>query len=287
MGRLVYLDGQLVPKEQARISVFDHGLLYGDGVFEGIRIYGGKVFRLDKHLWRLYESARLIHLAIPLSTEAMNRAVLDAVAANGDLRNGYIRLIVTRGVGTLGLNPRLCKEQQVIVIVDTIAIYSDEMYERGLEVIIAQTIRNQPGALDPRVKSLNYLNNIMAKVECLEAGAAEAIMLNHEGCVAEATGDNVFIVRGGTVLTPPLSAGCLPGITREEVFDICRALDRKFQEADLRPADLYGADECFLTGTAAEVIAVARIDGRPVGSGHQGPVTQAIREEFHRRIREG
>ncbi len=286
MPRLVYINGKLVAKEKAAISVFDHGLLYGDGVFEGIRVYGRKVFRLEQHLRRLYAGARVIRLDIPMGMAEMGQAVQETVAANSDLADAYIRLVVTRGPGTLGLDPYKCSEPRVIIIVDTIVMYGAERYEKGLEVIIARTLRTPPESLNPRVKSLNYLNNILAKIECHDAGVPEAIMLNHAGQVAEASGDNVFIVRGEAVQTPPLEAGCLEGITRQEVLDICRVLGKRAEEANLRPEDLFGADECFLTGTAAEVIAVTHINGKAVADGRPGRLTRAIREEYLRRTRE-
>ncbi len=285
MGRMVYVNGNLVPNDEAKISVFDHGLLYGDGVFEGIRVYAGKVFRLEKHIRRLYEGARAIRLGIPLSDDEMTRAVLDAVAANPELRDAYIRLLVTRGVGTLGLNPLLCKGPQVIIIVDTIALYPEELYEQGLEVITAKTRRMHPAALNPGVKSLNYLNNILAKLEGIDAGAPETLMLNQDGHVAEATGDNLFIVRDGVVQTPLVSDGILVGVTRAEVLDICRVQDRRTEEVSITPDDLYGADECFLTGTAAEVIPVVRVDGKSIGDGRPGPVTREVLGEFRRRTK--
>ncbi len=285
MDRVIYMSGKLVPAREARVSVFDHGFLYGDGVFEGIRIYGGKPFRLDKHTRRLYDSAAAIRLHIPLTPGELDQAVRQTLAANADLKEGYVRLLVTRGVGSLGLNPFTCQEPQVIIIADTIALYPPEAFQKGLDVITGATIRNHPAALSPRIKSMNYLNNILAKIEGLDAGAAETIMLNHLGFVAEATGDNVFLVRQGKVSTPDLASGGLGGITREEVIDICGELRRPVHETTLTRYDLYAADECFLTGTAAEVIPVARIDGRPVGSGAVGPVTTEIMAAFHKRIR--
>ena len=285
MERVIYISGKLVPARDARVSVFDHGFLYGDGIFEGIRIYGGQAFRLAKHTRRLYDSAAAIRLTIPLTPGQMDQAVLQTMAANADLQEGYIRLLVTRGVGSLGLNPLTCREPQVIIIVDTIALYPPEAYQQGLTVITGATIRNHPAALSPRIKSMNYLNNIMAKIEGLDAGAAETIMLNHLGYVAEATGDNVFLVRNAEVFTPDLASGVLGGVTRDEVIDICRQQRRPLHETTLTRYDLYAADECFLTGTAAEVVPVARIDGRPVGSGTVGPVTAEIMAAFHQRIR--
>jgi branched-chain amino acid aminotransferase len=285
MERVIYMSGKLVPAREARVNVFDHGFLYGDGVFEGIRIYGGKPFRLDKHTRRLYDSAAAIRLHIPLTPGQMDQAVLQTLAANADLKEGYIRLIVTRGVGSLGINPLTCQEPQIIIIVDTIALYPPEAYQKGLDVVTGATIRNHPAALSPRIKSMNYLNNIMANIEGLDAGAADTRMLNNLGYVAEATGDNVFLVRLGQVYTPDLASSCLGGVTREEVIDLCRELGRPVHETQLTRYDLYAADECFLTGTAAEVVPVARIDGRPVGSGAVGPITAEIIAAFHKRIR--
>ena len=285
MGRLVYLNGALVPRDEAKISVFDHGLLYGDGVFEGIRVYGGRVFRLDEHLKRLYEGARAIRLTVPLDQEAMAQAIWDTVAANSHLTDGYIRLVVTRGVGTLGLGPTLCKQGQVIIIYDTIALYPEELYEKGLELVTAKTVRNHPDALDPHVKNLNYLNNILAKIEGLDAGVVEALMLNYRGDVAEATGDNVFIVRGGVVQTPSLDSGILEGITRDEVIRLSREKGREVQELRITTDDLLAADECFLTGTAAEVIPVVKLDGHTIGDGKPGPVTREILADYRRLTR--
>jgi branched-chain amino acid aminotransferase len=275
----VYINGKLYDKADAKISVYDHGLLYGDGVFEGIRIYNGKVFRLREHLDRLYEGARHIKLEIPLHREQLADAVQSTVQANAK-RNGYIRLVVTRGAGTLGLDPRKTTDPQVIVIVDDIALYPPELYESGLEVVTAATIRNHPDALNPRVKSLNYLNNILAKTEAIQAGCVEAIMLNHVGEVAECTGDNIFLVKRGVLKTPPVNAGILEGVTRGAVLELARTAGIPTQETPLTRHDVYAADECFLTGTAAEVIAVVKVDGRPVGNGKPGPVTRQLRERF-------
>jgi branched-chain amino acid aminotransferase len=280
VARRVYLNGKLVPKDEATISVFDHGLLYGDGVFEGIRVYARKAFRLDKHLKRLYEGAEAIRLNVPLSTDAMIRAIEETIDANADLIDGYIRLVVTRGVGTLGLDPTLCDRGQVVIIFDTVALYPPELYEKGLDVIIARTVRNHPQSLNPSIKSLNYLNNILAKIESLDAGTAEAMMLNDQGHVTEASGDNVFIVRDGVVRTPSLEAGILEGITRSEVIRIGRDQGRQVEEVAITPDDLRAADECFLTGTAAEVIPVVRVDGNAIGDGKPGPITRAILDAY-------
>ena len=285
MERVIYINGELIPKDKAVVSVFDHGLLYGDGVFEGIRVYGGKVFRLAEHTRRLFQSAASIRLNIKMTQDEMNAAVERTVAANSDLTDSYIRLIVTRGAGNLGLNPTKCKEPQIIIIVDTVSLYSPELYESGLEAITAATVRNLPGALNPRIKSLNYLNNIMAKLEAIDAGVPESIMCNHLGFVAEASGENVFVIRDGVVYTPPVSAGILEGITRAEVMDICGRMGRTMLQCDLSRHDLYIADECFLTGTAAEVIPVVKIDGRVLGNGRIGPLTSEILAAFRSRTR--
>lgn len=285
MPRTIFLNDRLVPEAEARISVFDHGLLYGDGVFEGLRSYGGRVFRLDAHLDRLWASARAICLEIPLAKEAMAQAVIETLAANG-LADGYIRLIVTRGAGTLGLDPNRCSNPQVIIIADTISLYPQEFYEQGLRIVTAATQRIQSAALSPRIKSLNYLNNIMAKLEGLRAGCVEALMLNHKGEVAECTGDNVFVVRSGRLLTPPPDAGILEGITRNAVMELAHAAGIDCREATLTRHDLYTADECFLTGTAAEVIPVVDIDGRKIGSGVPGPVTTRLKDDFHALVRQ-
>lgn len=285
MSRLVYMNGELVPAENAVVSVFDHGLLYGDGVFEGIRVYDRKVFRLAEHTKRLFQSASSIRLNIGMTQEEMNSAVERTVAANSDLSDAYIRLIITRGKGTLGLNPQQCGRAQVIIIVDTVALYPPEMYESGLRAVTAATVRNLPAALSPRIKSLNYLNNIMAKMEAIDAGVPESIMCNHLGFVAEATGENIFVIRDDIVYTPSTSAGILEGVTRAEVMEIVREMGRKMIECDLSRHDLYIADECFLTGTAAEVIPVVEIDGRVLGRGKIGPLTAEILSAFRGRTR--
>jgi branched-chain amino acid aminotransferase len=285
MGLKVWIDGQLVDREDAKVSVFDHGLLYGDGVFEGIRSYHGKVFRLEAHVRRLYDSAKGIRLSIPMTPEAMGQAIVDTLAANG-LKEAYIRAVVTRGQGTLGLDPNRCTKPTVFIITDKIALYPPEVYENGLDIITASTMRNHPNAVNPRLKSLNYLNNILAKIEAIDAGTLEAVMLNHLGYVAECTGDNLFIVRDAVVLTPPTAAGILEGITRDEVIDIARTFGIEVRQENLTRHDLYVADECFLTGTAAEVVPVVRIDQRTIGTGKPGPMTGRLAEEFHRRTKE-
>lgn len=279
MSRQVYINGKLVPAEKATVSVFDHGLLYGDGVFEGMRIYSGKVFRLEEHLKRLYDSAKAILLDVPLGMDELTKAVTDTVDAN-DLENGYIRLIVTRGAGTLGLGPDRCNNPQLIIIADKIALYPEEFYEKGLEIITSSVIRNHPAALSPRIKSLNYLNNILAKIEGMQAGCIEAMMLNHKGEVAECTGDNLFIVRDGRLLTPPIDAGILEGITRAVVLELAAEAGIETAEIPLTKHDVYVADECFLTGSAAEVIAVVKVDSRTIGDGKPGPVTRDLKKRF-------
>jgi branched-chain amino acid aminotransferase len=275
----VYINGKLFDKQDAKVSVYDHGFLYGDGIFEGIRVYGGKVFKLREHVDRLYDSARHIHLEIPIDRAQMTEAVLSTVAANNK-KDGYIRLIVSRGAGTLGLDPRKTSDPQIIIIVDDIALYPPELYESGLEIVTAATIRNHPNATNPRIKSLNYLNNILAKIEGIRAGCVEALMLNHKGEVAECTGDNIFLVKNGILRTPPIDAGILEGITRNAVMDLARQAGITVQEIALTRHDVYAADEVFLTGTAAEVIPVVKCDGRPIGAGKPGPMTRQLREKF-------
>ena len=286
MSLKVWLDGKLVDKEDAKISVYDHGLLYGDGVFEGVRVYNGRVFEADAHLDRLYKSAKAIRLTIPMSPPQFRAAMEQTVQAN-NFRDCYIRAVVTRGAGYLGLNPNRCPQASVFIIADTIELYPKEVYDKGMAIITASVIRNHPNALSPRIKSLNYLNNILAKIEAADAGVNEAIMLNHEGNVAECTGDNIFIVRDGEVQTPRTADGILEGITRKVMLDLCRRLEVPCVEKTLQRHDLYIADECFLTGSAAEVVPVTRIDGRAIGAGEPGPVTRRLIEAFRRYIREG
>ncbi|MHB1422958.1 MAG: branched-chain-amino-acid transaminase [Gemmataceae bacterium] len=281
----VWINGELFDKSEAKISVFDHGLLYGDGVFEGIRVYSGRVFRLREHIERLYESARHILLEIPLNREQMTQAVLDTVKANAK-HDGYIRLVITRGVGTLGLDPNKCSHAQIIVIVDDISLYPAEFYEKGLRVITSSIIRNHPNALNPRIKSLNYLNNILARIEADRAGCHEALMLNHNGEVAECSADNIFLVKHGLLRTPHTVAGILEGVTRKAVIDLAREAKITVQEMALTRHDVYSADECFLTGTAAEVAPIAEVDGRPIGNGRPGPITRQLRERFHQLVRQ-
>ena len=279
MSLQIYLSGKLVPQEQAVVSVFDHGLLYGDGVFEGIRVYGSKVFLEQEHVDRLYESALSIRLEIPLSPEEMIQAVRDTVAAN-NITDGYVRLVVTRGAGTLGIDPQRTSNPQVIIIADSISLYPQELYDNGLKLITASTIRNHSAALSPRIKSLNYLNNILAKIEGTDAGTVEALMLNHKGEVAECTGDNIFIVKNGVLKTPPPEAGILEGLTRNAVIRLAGNAELEVQEVPLVRHDIFTADECFLTGTAAEVIAAVSLDGRTIGTGKPGPVTGDLLERF-------
>ncbi len=277
---IIYLDGQFLPESEAKVSVFDHGLLYGDGIFEGIRFYNGRVFRLEEHLDRLWDSARSICLEIPMSKEEMTKALLETIRRNG-MQDGYIRQIVTRGVGNLGLNPLQCKKPSVIIIVAKIALYPEEVYRHGLTVITCATRRMNAAALNPAIKSLNYLNNILAKIEANNGGCEEAVMLNSEGYVAEATADNIFIVRGNELLTPPLSAGALYGITRGVVMGLARESGLAVSEPNLTRYDLFNADECFLTGTGAELIPVVKIDGRIIGSGKPGARTKELVTKYH------
>ena len=282
-----WLNGTLVDVPNATITVLDHGVLYGDGVFEGIRAYGGKIFQLHAHVDRLLASAEKIRLTIPQTRQEICDALAETQEANG-IVDGYFRLVVTRGYGTLGLNPFKCPTPNVFVIAtNQIVLYTPEMYENGLNVIIAKTVRTSPTMLDPSVKSLNYLNNIMARIEAVDAGAQEAVMLNARGKVAECTGDNIFIVRDGQVVTPPTSAGVLVGVTRSVVIRLAEQLDIPLVEADITPEELCTADECFLTGTAAEVIAVTKVDDCTIGEGKAGPVTTRLLEAFHEYIAAG
>jgi branched-chain amino acid aminotransferase len=285
MSYQVYIDGQLYAKEDAKISVYDHGLLYGDGVFEGIRSYSGKVFRMKAHIDRLWNSAKAILITIPISREEMAAAIEKTLEVNG-IKDGYIRVVITRGAGTLGLDPNRCGRPGVIIITDSIALYPEELYRKGLEIITSSVLRNHPAALSPRIKSLNYLNNILAKIEGMQAGCVEALMLNHKGEVAECTGDNLFLVRGRELLTPSLESGILEGITRDAVIELARAAGITVHECPLTKHDVYIADECFLTGTAAEVIPVVKVDGRAIGCGTPGPITRNLIEQFHKLTRE-
>jgi len=279
MALKVWLDDKLVDEADARISVFDHGLLYGDGVFEGIRVYNRRIFELQAHIDRLFDSAKGIRLEVPMSKSKLIEAVEKTVEANNVI-DGYIRLVVTRGTGTLGLNPFVCEQARVIIIADNIQLYPEELYEKGMKVISATTIRNHPLAVPPQVKSLNYLNNILAKIEALDNNVPEAIMYNHEGYVAEATGDNVFVVKDGVIFTPPVESGALEGITRAVVIRLAEEENIKVVEKNLTRFDLYISDELFLTGTAAEVIGVVEIDGRTIGTGKPGPYTRLLRKKF-------
>jgi len=279
MALKIWLNGRLVDEADAKVSVFDHGLLYGDGVFEGIRVYSRRVFELEAHLRRLYESAKAIRLDVPMQKNELTSAIERTVEANGII-DGYIRLVVTRGVGNLGLNPFTCKDSSLFIIADKIQLYPEELYETGMKIISATTARNHPLTIPPQVKSLNYLNNILAKIEALDSNVPEAVMYNHEGYVAEATGDNVFIVRNGVICTPPVEAGALEGITRNLVIRLAKKEGLEVVEKNLTRCDLYICDEFFLTGTAAEVIGIVEIDGRTVGDGKPGPVTKLLREKF-------
>jgi branched-chain amino acid aminotransferase len=277
----IYLDGKLVNRDQAKISVFDHGVLYGDGVFEGIRAYNGRVFKLKEHIDRLYQSARAIMLCVPLTKKQVEEAVLSTLRAN-KLKSGYIRLVVTRGCGDLGLSPWNCSKATVFIIADKIKLYPEEYYTNGLEVVVVSVRRNLVDAVNPSIKSLNYLNNILAKIEGIRAGVPEAIMLNKDGYVAECTGDNLFILKENTLITPPTYAGALPGITCDTVKDLAKTkLKLLVKEELFTTYHVYTADECFLTGTAAEIVPVIKVDKRIIGNGHPGKVTLKLMEEFH------
>lgn len=276
----IFIDGKFYSERDAKISVFDHGLLYGDGVFEGIRAYHGRVFKLREHIERLFYSAKSILLQIPMSPETISEAVIGTCRAN-KLRDAYIRLVVTRGIGTLGLNPRSCKNPSVIVIAGKIQVYPQELYEHGMEIVTVPTVRNLHSAVNPAIKSLNYLNNILAKIEANNAGVEEAVMLNSEGFVAECTADNLFIIKNGELFTPPLSAGALYGITRQTVIELGRQAGVKVSEPNLTRYDLFNADECFLTGTGAEIMPVIRIDNRVIGTGKPGILTRKLVKDYH------
>ena len=275
----IYIDGKFYPESEANISVFDHGLLYGDGVFEGIRFYNGKVFRLEEHMERLYKSAAAINLMLPLNKPSLTEALLQTIRRN-ELRDGYVRLVVTRGKGDLGLSPWNCPEPTVIIIAARITLYPEESYQNGLKVVTCATRRIAHGALSPMVKSLNYLNNIMAKIEASHAGAGEGLMLNEQGLVAECTGDNIFLVSGGKITTPPISSGALAGVTRAVAIRIAAELGIEVSEPQVTRYDIYTADECFLTGTAAEIIPAVELDNRPIGGGKPGPITKRFIERF-------
>lgn len=281
----IWLDGKLVDRDEAKVSVFDHAILYGDGCFEGIRFYSGKVFRLQEHIERLFNGMRYLMIDLPWSFDEVCKATEETVAASG-MSDGYIRLVVTRGVGDLGLNPRNCPAPSMFIIVEDIALYPKEMYENGLSLITSSYRRPDPDAICQQVKSLNYLNSISAKLEAVQQGAGEALMLNGCGNVAECTGDNIFIVSKGVVMTPPLTESALGGITRHAVMDICAELGIPCEERVMNRYDVLSADECFLTGTAAEVIAVSSLDGRTIGTGHAGPVTMRILARYKELVRE-
>jgi branched-chain amino acid aminotransferase len=286
MSLQIWFDGKLVDKESARVSIYDHGLLYGDGVFEGLRLYNGRIFRVEQHMRRLFDSAKAIRLAIPYTGEQLTSAIYETAKAN-KLTECYVRLIVTRGVGALGIDPQKCERPSVFAITDMIAIYPKEMYQNGVSAIVSSIPRMHPNSLSPRVKSLNYLNNILAKIEANDAGVSEAIMLNHQGTVAEGTAENIFVVRDGVVSTPGLADSVLEGVTRGAMIDLCRRMDIRVVEHVVERHDLYVSDECFFTGSGAEVMPVTKIDGRTVGSGEVGPITMRLIESFHRYVREG
>lgn len=275
----IFIDGKYYSERDAKVSVFDHGLLYGDGIFEGIRAYNGRVFKLKEHIERLFYSAKAILLDIPMSPEKASAAVVETCRAN-KIRDGYIRMLVTRGIGTLGLNPKSCGRPSVIIIAGKIQLYPPELYHKGMAIVTVPTVRNLHSALNPAIKSLNYLNNILAKIEANNAGVEEAVMLNAEGFVSECTGDNLFIIKNGELFTPPLSAGALYGITRQTVIDLARQAGLKVSEPNLTRYDLFNADECFLTGTGAEIMPVIRIDAREIGDGKPGRITRRLEEDY-------
>mgnify|MGYP000919390267 CR=1 FL=1 len=279
MAQVIYLNGEYVTKENAKVSVYDHGFLYGDGIFEGIRIYNGNIFKCKEHLDRLYDSAKSIMLDIPLSYEEMQQVLIETIKRN-ELRDGYIRLVVSRGPGDLGLDPRRSPRANVIVIVEQLSIYPEEAYVNGLKIVSVSTRRNVPDALNPKIKSLNYLNNILVKIQANLAGVGEALMLNSQGYVAEGSGDNIFIIKNGVILTPPCYVGALEGVTRAAIMEIAKKDGFVVKEEPFTLHDVYVADEVFLTGTAAEVIAVREVDGRIIGSGKAGPITSRLLKEF-------
>ncbi|MBA4531182.1 MULTISPECIES: branched-chain-amino-acid transaminase [Brevibacillus] len=281
--QLIYLNGEFVEKENAKISVYDHGFLYGDGIFEGIRVYNGNIFRLQEHIERLYESALSIMLVIPMRIEEMMDAVVETVRKN-ELRDAYIRLVISRGDGDLGLDPRSCKRANIVIIVEQLRLFPQELYETGLKIVTVPTRRNKPDALNPKIKSLNYLNNVMVRMEASMAGVSEALMLNSEGYVTEGSGDNIFLVKKGVIYTPPTYLGALDGITRQAIMDIARELGYVVKEEPFTRHDVYIADEVFLTGTAAEVISVSEVDARVIRDGKPGPVTKQLLEEFRRYV---
>lgn len=280
----IWIDGQLVPKSEAKVSVYDHGLLYGDGVFEGIRVYAGKVFERDAHVRRLYDSAKAIRLTIPMTPDEMSAAIDQTWRAN-NFTDCYVRAVVTRGAGDLGLDPRKAVRPCVFIIADSLNVFPRELYERGMSVITSSYIRNHPNASPARVKSLNYLNNVLAKIEANDAGVPEAIMLNHLGNVAECTADNIFVVRDGAVSTPSKDQCVLEGITRSVLIDLCRQQGVPIAECVVQRHDVYVADEIFVTGTGAEVMPITKVDGRTIGTGVAGPITKRLIEAFHARVR--
>ncbi len=281
MSLKIYIDGKLLDKSEARISVFDHGLLYGDGVFEGIRSYNGLIFKLTEHLVRLYESAKSIGLSIPISLPELTQAIIRTLKAN-QLKDAYIRLVVTRGVGDLGLDPAKCPNPTIIIIADKIALYPEEYYKNGLELITASTRRSIPEAVNPQIKSLNYLNNILAKIEATNSGVMEAIMLNQNGYLVECSGVNIFVIKKEQVLTPPCFLGALKGITRDTIIELARKEKLEVREEIMTRHDLFNSDESFLTGTAAEIIPVVKVDGRTIGNGKPGKITARLLNGFRR-----
>jgi branched-chain amino acid aminotransferase len=281
MGLKVFIDGEFVDSKDAKVSIFDHGLLYGDGVFEGIRSYNRKVFRLDEHIDRLYESADAIRLKIPVKKEEFKARILETLKVN-DLDNAYIRAVVTRGIGDLGLDPRKCKNPTIFVITDKIALYPEAFYKNGLPIVIAKTRRNHPITVDPRIKSLNYLNNILGRIDAIDAGTEEALMLSLDGYVVECTGDNIFIVKEGKLMTPPSDLGALEGVTQDAVIDLAEKRGIATEYKKMFPEELFKADECFLTGTAAEIIPVVKIDGKKIGTGMPGEITRQLRQDYRK-----
>ncbi|HEX2938078.1 MAG TPA: branched-chain-amino-acid transaminase [Ruminiclostridium sp.] len=284
-NRVIYINGEFYQKDEAKISVFDHGFLYGDGIFEGIRAYNGKIFRCEEHINRLFDGARAIDLTIPISKEEITKATIETVKKNG-IKEGYIRVVVSRGNGDLGLSPTKCDTPTIVIIADDITLYPKEMYENGMEVLTASVRRNSPDSLDAQIKSLNYLNNILAKIEANHAGVAEAIMLNHNGYVCECTGDNIFVVKENVIYTPPVTDGALNGITRKTVFELAAELGYTVIERNLTLANVYTADECFFSGTAAEIIGVTKVDKREIGNGKVGSVTRKLMDAFKNFVRQ-
>ena len=280
----IYINGEFVEKENAKISVFDRGLLYGDGIFEGIRLYNGVIFKSEDHMERLYNAAKAVKINIPVSKKEMEEIVAESCRKNG-LKNGYIRLIVTRGIGDLSLDPDKCEKPEIICIAGDVRLYPEELYQNGMNAITSSQRRNKATIVDPQIKSLNYLNNMLAKIEANRAGAAEAIMLNEDGIVTECTGDNIFIIKNGIIYTPPIHVGILDGITRNTVIDICKQMNMPIYEKEFTLFNVYSADECFFTGSAAEIIAVTNVDDRIIGTGKEGEITKKLRDEF-KKIRE-